>query len=100
VTERATHLKLTVDVGSDPITGLVAIGAGAPVSFCGWIELVGAIEAVRHAGDVVSDQVLISPSGEVPVAKSTEPALAGSTEPVVADSTESAVAGSAEPAVG
>jgi hypothetical protein len=50
VIERAKQLKLAVDVGSDPITGLVAIGEGAATSFCGWIELVAAIEAVRHGG--------------------------------------------------
>lgn len=65
--QRATHLKLAVDVGSDPITGSVAIGADAPMSFCGWIELVAAIEAVRHDGDLVSS--------EVPVARSAGHAL-------------------------
>jgi hypothetical protein len=50
VTERATHLKLAVDVGSDPITGSLAVGSGDPRSFCGWIELVAEIEAARHNG--------------------------------------------------
>lgn len=58
MTQRAKHLKLAVDVGSDPITGSVAIGAGAPTSFCGWIELVAAIEAVRHGGDLALDEAL------------------------------------------
>jgi hypothetical protein len=50
VTERATHLKLAVDVGSDPITGSVEVGGGDPRSFCGWIELVAEIEAARYDG--------------------------------------------------
>jgi hypothetical protein len=54
VTERATHLKLAVDVGSDPITGSVSVGSGDPSEFCGWIELVAAIEAARYdAGGAV-----------------------------------------------
>ena len=58
VTKREKHLKLAVDVGSDPITGSVAVGPGAPTSFCGWIELVAAIEAVRHDSALVVDQIL------------------------------------------
>jgi hypothetical protein len=40
-----------VDVGSDPITGSVRVESGAPRDFCGWIELVAAIEASRHDAD-------------------------------------------------
>jgi hypothetical protein len=50
VTERATHLKLAVDVGSDPITGSLVVGGGDPRNFCGWIELVAEIEAARYNG--------------------------------------------------
>jgi hypothetical protein len=50
MTERATHLKLAVDVGSDPITGSLSVGSGDPSDFCGWIELVAAIEAARYNG--------------------------------------------------
>jgi hypothetical protein len=50
VTERARHVKLAVDVGSDPITGSLAVGAAEPRDFSGWIELVAAIEAVRYDG--------------------------------------------------
>jgi hypothetical protein len=57
VNERATILKLAVDVGSDPITGSVAVGAANPTSFCGWIELVAAIEAVRHRGEVALSEL-------------------------------------------
>ena len=48
MTERATELKLAVDVGSDPITGSLVVGSGDPRSFCGWIELVAEIEAARY----------------------------------------------------
>lgn len=54
MTERATHLKLAVDVGSDPITGSLVVGAGDPRSFCGWIELVAEIEAARYNGGGVT----------------------------------------------
>lgn len=54
VTERAAHLKLAVEVGSDPITGSVTVDSGDPQGFCGWIELVSAIEAARHNGGGVS----------------------------------------------
>jgi hypothetical protein len=50
MTERATHLKLAVDVGSDPITGSLTGEGGDPKDFCGWIELVAAIEAARYNG--------------------------------------------------
>jgi hypothetical protein len=53
-----------VNVGSDPITGSVAIGADPPTSFCGWIELVAAIEAVRHNGNLVLDEVPGTSSAE------------------------------------
>jgi hypothetical protein len=55
VTERATQLKLAVEVGSDPITGTVTVETGAPTTFCGWIELVAAIEAARYDGGMVAN---------------------------------------------
>ena len=64
VTQRATHLELAVDVGSDPITGSVAVGGGLPVDFCGWIELVSAIESVRHNGHLASSEVSSATSAE------------------------------------
>lgn len=48
VTERSAHLCLSIEVDSDPISGSVAVAAGVPQEFCGWIELVAAIEAARH----------------------------------------------------
>ncbi len=42
------HLQLAIEIDSDPITGVVSVGAGAPEQFSGWIELVAAIESVRR----------------------------------------------------
>ncbi len=53
MTERAAKLKLAVDVGSDPITGSLALEGQDPKSFSGWIELVAAIEAARFDGGLV-----------------------------------------------
>jgi hypothetical protein len=50
VTERAAQLKLAVEVGSEPITGSLAVEGGDPKSFSGWIELVAAIESARYSG--------------------------------------------------
>ncbi|HEY2162253.1 MAG TPA: hypothetical protein VGH24_13175 [Solirubrobacteraceae bacterium] len=44
---RSAELKLSIEIDSDPITGLVSGGTGEPQIFCGWMELVAAIEAVR-----------------------------------------------------
>lgn len=53
---RAAQMQLSIEVGSDPITGSVSVGAGAPQQFSGWIELVAAIESARHAGAVVGGE--------------------------------------------
>ena len=44
-------MQLLVEVGSDPISGSVSVDAGAEQEFRGWIELVAAIESVRHSED-------------------------------------------------
>jgi hypothetical protein len=41
------RVELSLDRGSDPISGELAIGAGSPQRFSGWIELAAAIEAAR-----------------------------------------------------
>jgi hypothetical protein len=64
MTERATHLELAVDVGSDPITGSLSVEAGDPRNFCGWIELVAAIEAARYDGDGVPAGIATSSEPE------------------------------------
>lgn len=40
-----------IDHNSDPITGSWRQGDAEPQGFCGWIELVEAIEQVRHSGN-------------------------------------------------
>jgi hypothetical protein len=42
-------MQLTIDVGSDPITGRMCNGDNRWQPFTGWIELVAAIEAARTA---------------------------------------------------
>jgi len=42
------HLRLAIDVDSDPITGSVCNGTGHMRPFSGWIELVSVIEAARR----------------------------------------------------
>jgi hypothetical protein len=44
----AASLHLEIDIGSDPISGSVGPGNEEPTRFCGWIELVEAIEVARH----------------------------------------------------
>jgi hypothetical protein len=42
------HLRLAIDVDSDPISGSVCNGTGDAKPFSGWIELVSVIEAARR----------------------------------------------------
>lgn len=48
---QSADLNLSIEIDSDPITGSVSNGAGEPQLFCGWMELVAAIEAVRLGVD-------------------------------------------------
>lgn len=48
VTRHAAEMQLSIDIGSEPITGLVSMGNGATHEFCGWIELVATIESARE----------------------------------------------------
>jgi hypothetical protein len=43
-------MRLSIEIGSDPIAGSLSVDAGASQAFSGWIELVAAIESARHAG--------------------------------------------------
>ena len=45
---RPATVHLSIDVDSDPISGSVGPGGEDPKPFCGWIELVEAIELARH----------------------------------------------------
>jgi hypothetical protein len=51
MTGRSTELQLTIQIDSDPITGSVLGSTGEPQLFCGWMELVAVIEAVRVGAD-------------------------------------------------
>ena len=44
-------MRLSIEVGSDPISGSLSVGTGAPRQFRGWIELVGAIESLRETAE-------------------------------------------------
>jgi hypothetical protein len=47
---RSARVELSLDLGSEPISGQLAIEAGSPQRFSGWIELAAAIEAARAQG--------------------------------------------------
>lgn len=49
MTRRAAEMQLSIDIGSEPISGSVSMGDGAAREFCGWIELVATIESARES---------------------------------------------------
>jgi len=51
---RSKELHLSIEIDSDPITGSVSGSGGEPQLFCGWMELVAVIEAVRLGVDRAS----------------------------------------------
>lgn len=55
MTAHAADMTLSIEVGSDPIAGSLSV-EGEARQFCGWIELVAAIESVRHAASDGADQ--------------------------------------------
>lgn len=55
VTGRDATMQLSVEIGSDPISGSLSVDDGAPQQFCGWIELVAAIESLRHTASMGAD---------------------------------------------
>ena len=57
VTPRAAEMQLSIDIGSEPISGSVSLGDGAAREFCGWIELVATIESARETSSV-GDEIL------------------------------------------
>jgi hypothetical protein len=59
-------MGLSIEVGSDPISGSLSVGADAPTQFSGWIELVAAIESARHLAPDGADETL----GSFPGARS------------------------------
>jgi hypothetical protein len=49
VTRGTAHLRLAIEIDSDPISGSVSNGTGDSRAFHGWIELAVVIEAARSA---------------------------------------------------
>lgn len=49
MTGRAAQVRLSIEVDSDPISGSLSVDAGSPQQFCGWMELVAALESARDA---------------------------------------------------
>jgi hypothetical protein len=43
-------LRLEVEVGSEPIRGVLVAADGRSTTFCGWMELAAVLEAA-HAGE-------------------------------------------------
>lgn len=60
VERKVSQLLLTIEAGSDPITGSLGSPDEEPRSFRGWIELAEAIEHARSA------RVVVTPHGERP----------------------------------
>lgn len=50
VIHRAAQMQLSIEIGSEPISGSVSLAGGNSQEFCGWIELVETIESARHTG--------------------------------------------------
>lgn len=69
-----THLELTIELDSDPISGSVSTGSHGSRRFSGWIELVAAIEAARTSGAALGGlgRAGLQTLGSVPGAKATE----------------------------
>jgi hypothetical protein len=45
---QTVNVSLSIELESEPITGVMAVGVGQPPRhFSGWVELAGAIEDVR-----------------------------------------------------
>ena len=72
--ERETaHIRLAIEVESDPISGSVSNGTHRGQRFSGWIELVAAIEAARSPrGGGAAGQTPTKTLGSVPGAKASE----------------------------
>lgn len=70
------HLRLAIDVDSDPISGSVCNGTGYATRFAGWIELVSVIETARRpdprAGAGEPSESGVQTLGSFPGAKCSE----------------------------
>ena len=56
-------MQLSIEIGSEPISGSVAVENGVPQEFNGWIELVAAIESARHQGALTGGETLRAVQG-------------------------------------
>jgi hypothetical protein len=63
VTRRAAEMRLSIEIGSEPIAGSIAAENGVPQKFSGWIELVAAIESARHQGATTGGETLRAVQG-------------------------------------
>jgi hypothetical protein len=62
------HLRLAIEIESDPIAGSIIAGSGEDETrFSGWVDLVAAIEAARRARpDVANTGAATSGATNVP----------------------------------
>lgn len=74
MTRCTAQLRVAIDVGSEPISGWVATGAGVSRPFQGWIELTAVIESVRAAAESLGElaENAAERLGSVPGAKAWE----------------------------
>jgi hypothetical protein len=56
MSRRAAQMKLSIEIGSEPISGSVSVSGGNSQQFCGWIELVETIELARETGSSGGDE--------------------------------------------
>jgi hypothetical protein len=66
------HLRLAIEIDSDPISGSVSNGTGDPAAFRGWVELAAVIEAARSpdpAGAEELGEIQVERLGSFPGAK-------------------------------
>ena len=74
MTRGTSQLRLAIEIGSEPIAGLVSNGTGVSKSFHGWIELTAVIEAARGASGTLGElgETPIETLGSIPGAKVSE----------------------------
>jgi hypothetical protein len=46
------HVTVELEPAGDPICGTLADGAGPPIAFSGWLELMSGFETIRDRADV------------------------------------------------
>jgi len=63
VARRSAEMQLSIEIGSEPIAGSIAVENDVPQKFSGWIELVAAIESARHQGAATGGETLRAVQG-------------------------------------